>query len=506
MLVAHYETNCFLNWTHYKTRKHFLKGMDVPEATIAADWRALLAPRLVLTLCVLLGGVLLHSMNVLIMATLLPSVVAELGGANLMSWPTTAFVASSIIAASGTSLVGGRLGNRRAFSAAAVIYAVGAVLCACAPSIDFLIAGRFVQGLGGGLLSALAYVFVRNVFPEALWPRVFGLLAGVWSVTVLIGPLIGGVFASYGHWRNAFVAVMAIGCLLSAGALFTLPADKESAQGGQPDFSGEPCCLDLRRDRAVVGGERCGWPDDQGHAHHRSCHGIRWDDADRSTSSRPAPAERCVFLRSPTGAGLWMVLLMSVGYSPLAIYAPLFLQRLHGLSPLGAGYIVALASLAWTTAALAVASLSEEWPPRLIVVGPLAMGTGLAGVGLLMAPGPVAALILPIVLIGIGIGSAWAFVLQRVMSGAKGGEENIAAASAATVQQAGIALGAAIAGLVANASGLNNGLDPGSVLRASLWVPLALVAAPLAACAIGVRLNLIVPRSPEQDLPAARND
>jgi len=89
------------------------------------------------------------------------------------------------------------------------------------------------------------------------------------------------------------------------------------------------------------------------------------------------------------------------------------------------------------------------------------------------------------------------------MSGAKGGEENVAAASAATVQQAGIALGAAIAGLVANASGLDNGLDP--VLRASLWVPLALVAAPLAACAIGVRLNLMVPRSPEQGLTAARN-
>ena len=173
-----------------------------------------------------------------------------------------------------------------------------------------------------------------------------------------------------------------------------------------------------------------------------------------------------------------------------------FLQRLHGVSPLGAGYMVALASLAWTAAALSVASLSEEWPPRLIIMGPSAMGVGLAGVGVLMAPGPVAALIPPIVLIGAGIGAAWAFVLQRVMSDAKGGEENIAAASAATVQQAGFALGAAIAGLVASASGLDNRLDPESVLRASLWVPLALVAAPLATCAIGVRLNLMFPRSP----------
>src|SRR5215467_13143788 len=206
------------------------------EVTTEASWQALLAPRLVLTLCVLLGGVLLHSMNVLITATLLPSIVAELGGANLISWPTTAFVASSIIAASGTGLVSGRFGNRRAFSGGAIIYAAGAVLCACAPSIGLVIAGRFVQGLGGGLLSALAYVLVRNTFREPLWRRVFGLLAGVWSVTVLIGPLIGGVFASYGHWRGAFVMVAAIGCVLAAAALFTLPADSRSDEAVSPTF------------------------------------------------------------------------------------------------------------------------------------------------------------------------------------------------------------------------------------------------------------------------------
>jgi MFS family permease len=92
--------------------------MAMREPTTEAGWRALLAPRLVLILCVLLGGVLLHSMNVLITATLLPSIVAELGGANLMSWPTTAFVASSIIAASDTSLVSGWLETAGHFRAA----------------------------------------------------------------------------------------------------------------------------------------------------------------------------------------------------------------------------------------------------------------------------------------------------------------------------------------------------------------------------------------------------
>jgi len=256
--------------------------------------------------------------------------------------------------------------------------------------------------------------------------KVFGLLSGVWSVTVLIGPLIGGVFASYGHWRGAFVTVAGIGCLLGAGALFTLAADRPSDQAVSRTFptgrialicgaiallSAASVATGLAIEAMLITATVVAF--------------VLMMRTDRRAAVPLLPSD-AFSLRSGTGAGLWMILLMSVGYSPLAIYAPLLLQHLHGVSPLGAGYMVALASLAWTAAALSVASLSEEWPPRLIIMGPSAMGAGLAGVGVLMAPGPVAALIPPIVLIGAGIGAAWAFVLQRVMSDAKGGEENIA--------------------------------------------------------------------------------
>jgi hypothetical protein len=72
------------------------------ERLTEPSWRTLLVPHLALPLGVLLGGVLLHSMNVLVTATLLPSIVADVGGATLMSWTTTAFVASSIGAATST--------------------------------------------------------------------------------------------------------------------------------------------------------------------------------------------------------------------------------------------------------------------------------------------------------------------------------------------------------------------------------------------------------------------
>src|SRR6516165_5521525 len=100
-----------------------------------------------------------------------------------------------------------------------------------------------------------------------------------------------------------------------------------------------------------------------------------------------------------------------------------------------------------------------------IIAGPVAMSGGLLGVSAMMAPGPVVGLIPAIGLIGVGIGTSWAFIAQRVMSGAKPGEETIAAASVATVQQAGIALGAATAGLIANVSGLGDGLHTASLRR-----------------------------------------
>jgi MFS family permease len=467
------------------------------------SWPALLAPRLALPLGVLLGGVLLHSMNVLVTATLLPSIVTDVGGANLMSWPTTAFVASSIIAATGTGIVSRVVGNSPAFCGGSVIYAAGAILCALAPSFLLVIAGRFVQGLGGGLLSALAYVLVRNVFPEPLWPRVFGLFAGVWSVSVPAGPLIGGLFASYGNWRGAFVAVAGVGGLLGIAALFILPAtavDDDATKRRFPVLRVVFICAAialLSLASVLIGPAIKG-----GFIVAAIGVFVLVLSIDRGTATPLLPSD-AFSLRSPTGAGLWMVLLLSVAYSPLAIYAPLFLQRLHSLNPLAAGYMVAGTSLAWTAAALAVASLAEEWPARWIVAGPTAMSVGLLGVAVLMAPGPVAALLLPIALIGIGIGASWAFIAQRVMSGAKNGEENIAAASVATVQQAGIAFGAAVAGLVANASGLGDGLHPGSVLRAAFWVPMAFVAAPLAAGAIGVRLNMIARQSGHEQTIAA---
>lgn len=470
-----------------------MASREATSSDAANGWRELLTPHALPALAVLLGGVLLHSMNVLLLATVLPTIVGELGGAAVMHWPTTGFVASSLIAATCTGLLTSRLGARRTYVTGAVIFGLGAGLCSLATQMGFVIAGRFVQGFGGGLLIAVAYVLVRRTFPEAAWSRALSLLSGMWSVAILVGPLAGGAFVRYGDWRTAFVSVAVMGAILTVGAFLALPRDHEPVS--RDDEPGSPL-----RGRVAVPAGRVALIclAIAGTSSAAIVHEL-WLKAllivlalaavalmvrlDRRAHAPLLPSD-AFSLATPTGLGLWLALLLSISYSPLQIYVPIFLQRLHGMDALSAGYAVAGASLGWTAAAVLVAGASETWRGRLIVLGPVCMAAGLVGVAGLMREPPGWPVVPAIVLTGTGIGVAWAFVAQHTMSGAQQGDETVAASSIATVQQMGFALGAAFAGLVANASGLDR-----NVAQASFWVPISFVAAALLALLVALRLR-----------------
>src|SRR5215469_5056182 len=109
-------------------------------------WGALLKPEWLPALAVLSGGILLHSMNVLMLATIMPTIVGELGGAPLMSWPTTAFLASSIVAATCAGLLAEVMDARTVYALGALIFGAGALLCAVAPAMGWIVVGRLVAG------------------------------------------------------------------------------------------------------------------------------------------------------------------------------------------------------------------------------------------------------------------------------------------------------------------------------------------------------------------------
>lgn len=422
----------------------------------SAGWQDLLERRWIPTLAILMSGVLLQSMNALLLTTVLPSIAAELDGAALLSLPASAYVGAAIVAASSAGVLTARLGVRAALCSGVSIFGLGALTCSVAPSMEWVIAGRVVQGLGGGLEIGAAYAAVRSFFPPALWPRVIALLATSWTLSVLVGPLIGGLFADAGHWRGAFITTMGASVALVATTMLVLPPTPPLSRG------------DGARVPAGRVGLICLAIATMSSASLVSSVALKIGlvllaiaalalmlRIDRRSSTRLLPGD-AFSPRTSTGLGLWLALLLCITFSPLHIYLPIFLQTLRGLAPLEAGFMVASGSLAWTIASIAVSGAAAPLQRRLLLAGPLLMAAGLVVLATLLAStASTYALIPAVIALGAGIGQSWPFVGPIIMNGAGPGDEAVAASAVPTVQQTGFALGAALAGVVANANGFS---------------------------------------------------
>ena len=460
------------------------------QDSVREGWRSLFKREWIPTLAILLGGVLLQSMNVLLLTTVLPSIVGELGGVAMLSWPTTAYLASSIVAASCAGVLATAVGSRTVYCVGVTIFALGALLCSMAPAMGWIVVGRLIQGFGGGLEAAVAYVLVRGTFPELAWSRTIALMSTSWSMSVLIGPLVGGVFAHFGNWRSAFVTTAVIAVVLTISAFFILPSVTARVTSPLRVPAGRVAliCLAIAATSAasVVASPLA-----------KSALIVAASVSlavmlrlDRLATTRLLPSDAFSW-RTQTGVGLWLALLLCITFSPLQIYVPMFLQQLHGFDPLSAGFAVASASLAWTIASLATAGVSVRWPDRLMLTGPAVMGLSLTAIAFLAPYATASALLLvsAIAALGAGIGQCWPFVAHRIMNSAKAGNEVVAASSVPTVQQMGFAFGAAIAGVIANASGLSAAIPDEGMARAAFWVPASFAVSAILAFLTGLRLR-----------------
>jgi MFS family permease len=164
------------------------------------------------------------------------------------------------------------------------------------------------------------------------------------------------------------------------------------------------------------------------------------------------------------------------------VYGPLLLAALFGVSPLTAGFLVALESVSWTIAAIVFAGASARAEARLIRTGAVLIAAGVAGFALVMPHGPVWALIPWVTLQGGGFGMCWAFLLRRIVESVPEAERERASSAVPTMQMIGYAVGAAAAGALANTLGFVEGAPREASQRVAFWVFAAFL--PLAAVGV----------------------
>jgi MFS family permease len=418
----------------------------------------------------LVVGVGLHAFAWFMVSTAVPGTVAELGGAPLVAWLTTAFEGASIVAGAAGGLTKRRIGARRALLAAAALFALGLLVAALAPRMEVVLLGRLLQGLGEGLVLALSYALIKDLFPERLVPRAFGLLAIVYAVAACIAPVVAGALTEWLSWRAAFLA-----CLLPAGVLAVLVVRVLPRR--LPGAPAEPA--PLLRLAALAGAIFCFAL--TGNVEGAAVAGLALAALglligalalDRRSSAPLLPRD-AFRLGSAVGLVYWVVLLMPVSASGAYVFTPLFLVVLHDFGLTLAGYFFTLTALAWSAAALAVAGLQRAGAVRrAIAVGPALQCAGLVAVWAGFAGDvstQVAAAVVAAGLIanGAGFGLCWAFLTQAVVRHSPAEESDQAAGLVPTVLTAGFALGAALAGLLANLGGIADPLTPDAAQAAA---------------------------------------
>jgi MFS family permease len=175
----------------------------------------------------LLLTVTLVAVEALAVATVMPEVRADLGGYDLYGWVFSGFFLASLVGI----VIGGTAADRRGlavpFLGGLVLFAAGLVTAGLAPSMEVLVVGRILQGVGAGAVPAASYTAIARAFEPGERPRMFALLSTAWVVPGLVGPAAAAAVEAALSWRWVFLGILplvVVAAVLTTGALARVPA------------------------------------------------------------------------------------------------------------------------------------------------------------------------------------------------------------------------------------------------------------------------------------------
>ena len=384
-------------------------------------------------------------------ATAMPTAVTDLDGLAWFGWPFTAFLVAQVVG----MVVGGDVGDRQGARAGLLwgvgIFTVGLLACGVAADMALFVAGRAVQGFGGGLISVALYVVIGQAYDAALRARLFGAVAAAWVLPALIGPLVAGALTTSVGWRWVFLGLLP---LVLAGLVLVLPALRALAVPADP-----PPPRVARRWWAVLAGVGVGA---------LQYAGQRLDllGAVLAVAGLVALAAGLRPLLPPgtvrARRGLPTVVaargLLAGSFFGMDALLPLTLGAVHGYSPTAAGIPLTAGAVGWAVASHLQGRRPGASRVRLLRLGFVFLALGLAGTAVTAVPGVggwPAYLTWAVAGLGMGLGMPSVGVLLLASSpehrrGADSAAFNIADVTGAAlcVGLTGVLVAAAAAGLL----------------------------------------------------------
>jgi EmrB/QacA subfamily drug resistance transporter len=155
--------------------------------------------------------VFLSALDTTIISTAMPTVIAALGGLSLYSWVFAAYMLTSTVSTPISGKLSDQISRKKLYLTGIAGFVIASWLCGLAQNMTMLIVFRAIQGLAAGAMIAVSMGLIAVLYPPEKRGRMQGMLASIWAITSMFGPLIGGFVVEHFSWRWSFYLNLPIG-------------------------------------------------------------------------------------------------------------------------------------------------------------------------------------------------------------------------------------------------------------------------------------------------------
>jgi EmrB/QacA subfamily drug resistance transporter len=191
-----------------------------------------------LTMVGVLIVMLLASLDQTIVSTAMPRVIADLQGFDRYTWVSTAYLLTSTVMVPIYGKLSDLFGRKPIFLFGVIVFLIGSALSGASQSMNELIAFRAFQGIGAGALMPIAIAIVGDLFTPRERGKWQGLTGGVWGLSAIIGPTLGGWITQNASWRWVFYVNLPIGIVAMLVLIFLMPTLRGKAKNISIDYIG----------------------------------------------------------------------------------------------------------------------------------------------------------------------------------------------------------------------------------------------------------------------------
>jgi MFS family permease len=406
----------------------------------------------------------------LAVATILPVVGHHLGDLRLYGWVFSAFLLASMVGIVVAGTLADRVPLGQPMLGGLALFALGLVIGGTAPDMAVLVAGRAVQGLGAGVVPAVAYVAISRCYPDAVRPRMFAVLSTAWVVPGLVGPAIAALVAAAVGWRWVFLGLIPL--VIATGALVVV-ALRNVPPPASPGTATVPYLAVL----GVVAGAGTALASLNSGALPVAVGGGIAGALLLTFSMRQLTPPRNLTARPGLTATILSRALLTCSFFAGDAYVPYAIVTVRHAPTALAALALTASTLTWTAGSWVQARyIARYGPRRLVRTGECVVAAGLIVMCAVLLPSvPPALAIVAWALAGGGIGTAYAPLSVTTLDRAAPGEEGRATSALQLCDVLGQALGTGVAGAIVAAAATGIGHGPGVALAFSFSIAVALI-------------------------------